>query len=158
LIAAAATAVAVLGRAWWFSVEGDSGEQALWAATLCFALVVSSYAPIYDAILVVVAVALVAGGLRRSDQEREAFAVWLLLLYLVPWVTQSFAEFLHVQLLTLVLAGFGVWALRRVTRGTETSDELGVSQFRPGQEESTMTAPLQPPATGLFQVRSRGLP
>ncbi len=35
-------------------------DRRLWAATLCFTLVVSPYAPIYDAILVVIAVALAA--------------------------------------------------------------------------------------------------
>jgi hypothetical protein len=84
----------------------------LWAATLTGALVSNIYTPIYDTILVGPAVALAAGVmLHRSARERESFAGWLVLLYLVPWVTQSFAEFLRFQPFTLALAGFACWTL-----------------------------------------------
>jgi hypothetical protein len=150
---AAAILVAVagtswLGRAWWQS-EGRSEDGALWAATLCFTLVVSPYAPIYDTILVVVSVALVAS---------QVPALWLLLLYMIPWVTQSFAEFLHLQLMTLALAGFGIWALLRSERRSEIAGTTIVRHSKPRQEESTMTGRVQRWATGRFQVRSRGLP
>jgi alpha-1,2-mannosyltransferase len=147
-IALAATGVAglaVLGRAWWLltSTAGGAGENSLWAATLCFTLVINPYAPIYDTVLVVAAVALVAPKMgAASDQQRETFAIWLLLLYLVPWVTQSFAEFLHLQLMTLLLAGFGMWALRMSGRTKEIGEESSVSHFIPRQEESTMTGCL----------------
>ena len=140
-IAVAIIAVSWLGIAWWRSEEGD---MPLWAATICFTLVVNPYAPIYDAILVVAAVALVVS-------TRQTPAGWLLLLYLLPWVTQSFAEFLHLQLMTLALAGFGTWVL-------QIAGKPSVRHFKPWREESTMTAHLQPRATGRFQVRSRGLP
>ena len=91
------------------------------AATLAGALVLNVYTPIYDTTVAGVAVALVAGVLRsRGDADCEVFGAWLLLLYMVPWLTQSFAEFLRFQLYTLVLAGFAYWALRmawRVSRG-----------------------------------------
>ena len=116
----------------------------LWAATLCFTLVVNPYAPIYDAILMVTAVALVAS-------TKKALAGWTLLLYMLPWVTQSFAEFLHLQLLTVALAGFGTWLL-------QIAGKPSVRHFKPRREESTMTVHIQPRATGRFQVRSRGLP
>ncbi len=141
-------AVGWLGRAWWrsdsSSPHGPATDRRLWAATLCFTLVVSPYVPIYDAILVVIAVSLVV-------RNRETPAGWLLLLYLIPWVTQSFAEFLHLQLMTMAVAGFGVWVMEKAGRSS-------VSRFKPGEEESTMTSLLQPGATGRFQVRSRGLP
>jgi hypothetical protein len=140
-IAVAIIAVSWLGIAWWRSEEAD---MPLWAATICFTLVVNPYAPIYDAILVVAAVALVVS-------TRQTPAGWLLLLYLLPWVTQSFAEFLHLQLMTLALAGFGTWVL-------QIAGKPSVRHFKPWREESTMTAHLQPRATGRFQVRSRGLP
>ena len=94
-------------------------ENLLWAATLCFTLVVNSYAPIYDSILVVSAVVLVAGALDNRKEDRETFHAWLLVLYIVPWVTQSFAEFLHFQLFTIVLAGFAAWPLRLASRDRE---------------------------------------
>ena len=81
---------------------------------------VNSYAPIYDSILVVSAVVLVAGALDKRNEDRQTFQAWLVALYIVPWITQSSAEFLHFQLFTIVLAGFAFWALRLVSRERET--------------------------------------
>jgi alpha-1,2-mannosyltransferase len=142
-IVGAAIALGWLGLAWWNS--GTSGmDRRLWAATLCFTLVINPYAPIYDSILVAAAVALVAG-------QGKALAIWLLPLYLVPWVTQSFAEFLHLQLMTVALGAFAIWLV-------QTTGKPRVSHSKPRQEESTMTRHLRPITTGRFQVRSRGLP
>jgi hypothetical protein len=47
----------------------------------------------------------------RSKQEQTALQVWLIVLWLVPWLTQSWADYLRLQILTVVLAGFGYWAL-----------------------------------------------
>src|SRR5580698_106556 len=138
-----AIAVGWLGQAWWRS-DRSVVDGRLWAATICFTLAFNLYTPIYDTVLVVIAMALVVA-------ERQAVGGWLLALYLIPWVTQSFAEFLHLQLMTLALAGFGIWLM-------EIAGKLGVSHSKPRQEESTMTGHLQPQATGRFQVRSRGLP
>ncbi len=135
--------VAWLGRAWWRS-GASATNRPLWAATLCLTLVVNAYVPIYDSILLVCAAALAASVHRLP-------AHWLLALYMIPWITQSFAEFLHVQLFTFAIAGFGFWLL-------EVSRTLSIRQFRQGREESTMTAPIALRATGRFQVRSRGLP
>ena len=89
----------------------------LWAATLCLTLVVNSYAPIYDTILVVVAAALAAGTLTaRSAADQAAFQGWLLLLYMTAWFTQSMAEFLHLQIMTVVLGGFALWSLKMAQR------------------------------------------
>jgi alpha-1,2-mannosyltransferase len=142
-VSVAVIAVSWLALAWWRS-DVFTLDRPLWAATLCFTLVVNPYAPIYDAILIVAAVALVAA-------HREGLSGWLLLLYMVPWVTQSFAEFLHLQLLTVALAGFGIWVM-------ETTGKASVGRFKPRQEKSTMTGRLQPTATGRFKVCSRGLP
>lgn len=144
----ATIAVVWLGRAWWrsdsSSADRPTANRQLWAATLCLTLVINPYVPIYDAILVVIAVALVA-------RDQVKLAGWLVALYLVPWVTQSFAEFMHLQLMTIAVAGFGVWVMQIAGR-------QGVSRFIPRGEESTMTSLLQPGATRRFQVRSRGLP
>jgi hypothetical protein len=149
MIIVAAVALGALGRAWW-KVDGRISNE-LWAATLCLTLVVSAYAPIYDSVLAVAAVALVAAKReQRPEQDRKAFAFWLLLLYMVPWVTQSFAEFLHLQLITLVLAGFGVWALRLAHQTTEESVTLRLTHCKTEREESTTTRQLQPGAAGRF--------
>lgn len=93
-----------LGFVW--TRSGNSLDLHLWAATLCFTLVVNVYAPIYDAVLLVPAIAL-------AKSANLPIRAWLTALYLVPWLTQSFAEFLHVQLLTLCIVMFGIWIMRR---------------------------------------------
>jgi len=146
---AAATALAVLGRAWWKAERVVSNE--LWAATLCFTLVVNGYAPIYDSVLAVAAVALLAATREQHPaKDREAFAAWLLLLYMVPWLTQAFAEFLHLQLITLVLAGFGLWALRLASESSGKPWTFRLTHSKSEREESTTTHQLQPRAAGRF--------
>jgi hypothetical protein len=117
VVAGGLLAFAALARAWWQSsgpaAATHARENWLWAATLGLTLVVSSYAPIYDAILVVPAAALAAGALEgRSGEDQDAFRGWLLLLYMAAWITQPMAEFLHLQVYTLILAGYAVWSLR----------------------------------------------
>jgi len=138
----AAFALSWLGLAWWRSVASTMDSR-LWAATLCFTLVANPYAPIYDAILVVVAVALVASDRKMLASDGKMLTTWLLPLYLVPWVTQSFAEFLHLQLMTIVVAGWGVWVVEKAGKAT-------VSRFRPGEEEGTMTSPSTVPTDGAI--------
>ncbi len=130
-IFAALIALSWLGLAWWRS--DGAMNRPLWAATLCFMLVANPYVPIYDAILIVIAVTLVAANGRAASG-------WLLALYLVPWVTQSFAEFLHLQLLTLALSGFGIYAL-------QLAETTSVSCFKPRQEKGTMTGQRYSQAT-----------
>jgi len=112
----------MLAVAWFRSADcaNRQAEDLLWAATLCFTLVVNSYAPIYDSILAVSAVVLIAGVLDKRNEDRETFQAWLVALYIVTWITQSFAEFLHFQLFTIVLVGFAAWALRLASRARET--------------------------------------
>lgn len=116
LAGAGLLALVILGLAWWRSSawrESPAADDGLWAATLCLTLVVSSYAPVYDAILIVIAAALAERACRgQGREERGTLQGWLLLLYMAAWLTQSMAEFLHLQIYTLVLAGFGFWALR----------------------------------------------
>ena len=113
-VLASAVLFVLLAAAWCKSSPNDLGrEHLLWAATISLALIANTYVPIYDAALVTAAAALAAAGLStRPIEDRMDLNVWLTLLYLVPWVTQSFAEFLHVQLLVPLLAGFGLWALK----------------------------------------------
>jgi hypothetical protein len=98
--------------------------------------VANPYAPIYDAILLVLAVTL-------ASSDGEMLTLWLLPLYLVPWVTQSSAEFLHLQLITIVVAGWGVWLV-------EKAGKAPLSRFRPREEESTMTTPSTVPSDGAI--------
>jgi hypothetical protein len=150
-----ATALLWLGRAWWRADESAWGP--LLAATLCFTLVVNAYTPIYDAVLAVAAVALFASnGAQKNQEHRETLGVWLLALYMAPWLSQSFAEFLHVQLLTPILAGFGLWALAVASPGREGTGQRIVATGRILEEESTKPGFLHPQAAGRLWVRSRG--
>jgi hypothetical protein len=110
---ATSTAFLILAWAWWRSRhQSHEVERYLWAATLSWTLMINIYAPVYDTILLVPAAALVARSLAgRSKQEQVALQVWLIALWLVPWLTQSWADYLRLQILTVVLAGFGYWAL-----------------------------------------------
>jgi hypothetical protein len=122
--------LSILAVAWWQSSSWDApARDLLWAATFAGALVCNVYTPIYDTILLGPGVALAAGAmLRRDGKERETFAGWLVLLYMVPWLTQSFAEFLRFQAFTLVLAGFAWWALGRARGTPQDRKELAYSQ------------------------------
>jgi len=106
-------ALGVLAVAWWKSAGWSAAARdLLWAATFAGALVFNVYTPIYDTIVAGAAVALVARVMRlRNGYDAQVFGVWLLLLYMVPWLTQSFAEFLRFQPITLVLAAFAYWSL-----------------------------------------------
>jgi Glycosyltransferase family 87 len=123
-VVAVLAGLGILGAAWWQSSGWSAASRdLLWAATLAGALVCNVYTPIYDTILVGPAVALAAGVmLNRGGKEKEAFGGWLVLLYMVPWLTQSFAEFLRFQPFTLILAGFAWWALG-LAHGTSAGQE-----------------------------------
>jgi len=114
-IATAAGTAAFLFLVWiWWRLRGASHEvhRYLWAATFTWTLLINIYAPVYDTILLIPAAALIARSLQgRSKQEQAALQVWLIVLWLVPWLTQSWADYVRLQILTIVLAGFGYWAL-----------------------------------------------
>jgi hypothetical protein len=104
-----AAALLWLARAWWIS-KGD--RRQLLAATLALMLAANFYVPVYDTIILVAPAVLAA----QCAVDRRQLQVWLLALYLVPCLTQSFAEFAHVQLMTLLIAAFGVWLLAADSR------------------------------------------
>jgi hypothetical protein len=116
VLAGAATVVGLLALGWaWLRANTlpRASQDLVWSATLIATLLCNVYAPVYDCLLVVVAVHLAAGPARELGPSVQAqLARWLVPLYMVPWFTQSIAEVARLQLLTLVLAGFGAWALR----------------------------------------------
>jgi hypothetical protein len=69
-----------------------------------------------SSVIAVVVFAMLAAAWFRSSAKHSMLGC---LLYIVPWITQSFAEFLHLQLFTILLAGFAAWALRLVYRDRE---------------------------------------
>jgi hypothetical protein len=127
-IATVATSVAflVLAWTWWRSRHKPHEVQRyLWAATLTWTLLVNIYAPVYDTILLVPAVALVARSLSgHSKAKQAALQLWLLVLWLVPWLTQSWADYLQLQVLTIALAGFGYWVLTLARAKTPARSQI----------------------------------
>jgi hypothetical protein len=112
--AAISAAFAVLAWFWWRSRHEQLFEtqRYLWAATLTWTLIINIYVAVYDAILLVPAAALVARSLAGGNKQKQAeMQVWLVLLWLAPWLTQPAANYLRLQILTVVLAGFGYWVL-----------------------------------------------
>ncbi|MDP8990907.1 MAG: DUF2029 domain-containing protein [Acidobacteriota bacterium] len=117
-LATVATSAAFLILAWnWWRArhQAHDVQRSLWAATLTWTMLINIYVPVYDTILLVPAAALMARSLAgRGQREQMSLQVWLIALWLVPWLTQSWADYLRLQILTLVLAGFGYWALTLV--------------------------------------------
>ena len=109
----AAAAFLFMGWTWWRARRQPHDIQRyLWGATLTWTLMINIYAPVYDTILLIPAGALIARSLYgRSKREQAGLQLWLVALWLVPWLTQSWADYLRLQILTPVLAGFGYWAL-----------------------------------------------
>jgi glycosyl transferase family 87 len=114
-IATVATATAFLILAWtWLRTRQPPHEvqRYLWAATLTWTLMINIYVPAYDAILLIPIAALLARSVAGSgNRQQTALQIWLIALWLAPWLTQSWADYLHLQILTLALAGLGYWAL-----------------------------------------------
>ena len=115
-IATIATSAAFLILAWnWWRARHQTHDvqRYLWAATLTWTMMINIYVPVYDTIVLVPAAALIACSLAGADQQKQAgLQIWLIVLWLLPWLTQSWADYLRLQILTVVLAGFGYWALQ----------------------------------------------
>ncbi len=114
-------AFSILAWTWWKNRHRSQEVQRyLWAATITWTLMINIYVPVYDTILLVPAIALVSRSLAiRSEQKRATLQVWLIVLWLAPWFTQSWADYLRFQVLTVILAVFGYWTLTLLrTRST----------------------------------------
>jgi hypothetical protein len=112
-LAVTGAAFLILARAWWTSRNQPPAIRSyLWAATFSWTLLLNVYVPIYDTIILIPAVALVAHSVIHRDPERQpALRAWLVVLWLLPWLTQAFADALRLQIFSMLLAGFGYWAL-----------------------------------------------
>ena len=94
------------------SATGEKPEQYLaWAVTLTWTLLLNVYVPIYDSVLVTIAVLLTLGALRDTPWSRASgwtIALSILIL-LSSRVTESIAQRHGIQLLSILIAvlGFG---------------------------------------------------
>lgn len=113
---------AALALLLWKSAGGNGETQSLaWAATLTWTLLLNVYVPIYDSVLVVIAIVLTLGALRNLGWAKAAAwaALLGLVIFAVSWKTEAFAQAHRVQLLTVALLVLGTAQLvflRRATR------------------------------------------
>ncbi len=117
LLAVGSVAIPIIIKAWW-RTNNHRGEarNLVWAATLTWTLVINIYVPIYDTVIIVISVLLTTNALcQHTNNIRLAltpnFKFLMLMVYLVPWVTQTIALATGFQLYTLVLASLGVYQL-----------------------------------------------
>jgi hypothetical protein len=106
-----AAGFAWLGAAWWRWGKRGGSTDLLWAATLAWTLVIGLYVPIYDTILVVLSILLIADTLREKSRL-EAFGMLMAMVYAAAWVTQPVARATGFQVFTPLLAGVGMYALK----------------------------------------------
>jgi hypothetical protein len=124
LVVAAAAVVpfGFLIAAWWPSDRRDGQSNLIWAATLTWTLVINLYVGVYDTILIVPALLItVASGPRDADRGPRWLTVLLVLLFIVPWLSQPIARGFHIPLFTVVLAGVGTYQLRLAWQGKARS-------------------------------------
>ncbi len=110
-----AAALLVLAWTWFRSRE----RRQLWAATIGATLVLNVYVPVYDTPVLIPALVLVASTIAGTE-ERKQLQAWILVFAIVPWLTQSAADFLRVQVLTIAIAGFSYWVWRLASREKST--------------------------------------
>ena len=127
LICLTSTIAAGLAVLLWKSVAGGRSARYLaWAATLTWTLIVNVYVPIYDSVLVTIAVVLTLGALK--DLEWSVATRWItfvsLLIFAVSWKTEDLAKSHGIQLLSIFLAALGLgqlFILYRVNRQYDRS-------------------------------------
>lgn len=121
----------LLIRLWWKADRKRSNDQILvWALTITWTLVLNIYLGIYDTTLTVLSVLLMTDVFySRGDSDElplsPAYKIILLLVYLVPWITQPIARLSGIQLYTLVLAFLGSYQLVQFSRLTGISSNAG---------------------------------
>ena len=104
-----------LVRMWW---QRDSSDRNIvWAITIASTLVLNLYVGIYDSTLVVLSALLVTEFLyRQGDELPVSYRFMLVLLYVVPWITQPIARLTGIQLLTIVLGLFAIQQVAQLQR------------------------------------------
>ena len=111
LIPAATIIAGALAVLLWRSAKGGKGAQSLaWAATVTWTLLLNIYVPMYDSVLLAIAVVLTLGAVK--ELEWRAAMRWMTLLCLsisaVSWTSLEFAKHHGVQMLSIGLAVLGL--------------------------------------------------
>ncbi len=111
LVLAVAAAALFLFRAWWQSPRRGKPFNALvWAATITWTLLLNVYVPMYDSILIVLALIVTAAALRQIPPSRmnRAFPLLWIFILAASWFSGWLDGRTSVQLLTLLFAALGV--------------------------------------------------
>ncbi len=115
---------AVLAVLLWKSAKGSGPVQSLaWAITITWTLLLNIYVPMYDSVLVVLAMVLTLGA--AKELEWSAAVNWVgslsVLTFAISWVSYEIARDHHVQLLSIAFAVYGLAQLyilyRAIRRG-----------------------------------------
>lgn len=121
IIAVGAFGLAVLQ--WKSATRGRPAQWLAWAATLTWTLLLNVYVPIYDSVLVVIAIVLTLGALR--DLGRSAATEWTtflaVVIFAVSWKTEQFAKAHGIQLLSTMLLVLGTAQLLFLKRAIRQS-------------------------------------
>jgi hypothetical protein len=131
LICMVAAIAAVLAFLWWKSAACAKPTQCLvWATTLTWTLLLNVYVPIYDSVLVVIAIILTLGALKKL--RWDAAAGWVVLMSLLifagAWETEAIVRSHRIQILSLLIAALGagqLFLLHRAIRQKVTPMESG---------------------------------
>ena len=111
IIGGGGLAAAWLAYLLWKSKQlGAAGEQLAWAATLTWTLLINVYAPMYDCLLVVIALILSLSALNELQWSNARN--WMLLLSTVifacSWISEAFARRHGIQLMSILLVILGL--------------------------------------------------
>jgi Glycosyltransferase family 87 len=123
LIGVAIIALLWLATLLWKSSAGSKQVQSLtWATVLTWTLVLNVYVPIYDSILLTVALLLALGALRELGLNHADgwFASLAVLIIAVSWMTGPIAKSHGIQLLTILLFALGLWQAVQLHRAMQT--------------------------------------
>jgi len=112
LISVVAIVAVWLAALLWRSSAGSKPVQSLaWATVLTWTLVLNIYVPIYDSVLLTIALIVMLGALRELEWKGSEgwFFSLALLIIAVSWVTEPIAQSKGIQLLTVLLFAIGLW-------------------------------------------------
>ncbi len=115
--AALLLAVAVLLEGWQLRHAPRESRDLALSGAIATMLVASVYSPIYDAAILPAALLLAWPAVQKAEKPaRETFLLFLAGLYVLSAVTQLSAEYLHLQLLTPLMATYAWWSIRQARR------------------------------------------
>jgi len=120
LIGAAGTIAAWLAYLLWKSKGlGIAQEQLAWAATLTWTLLINVYVPMYDCLLVVIALILTLSALEKLGWNRNWMVLLSVVIFACSWITEAFARHHGIQVMSLLLLILGLaqlFCLQSLTR------------------------------------------